>query len=694
MTKETGGEKQGAGVERSTKQVRRRRWIPAAVLVVGLVCTAVVTYQTWRRHEESERERFARSVLRTRAVLGERVATCIAMLRATAGLFAASDHVTSREFASFVQRLELETAYPGILKIGFSLHGKDREELETRMATGFGVRATVTPAGERSEYQAVVYLEPADASTARAIGYDINSEPGRRTAMRHAAENGAPAVSAPVGLLQDEPGDGPGFQIYIPLYQGGDLPASVEQRREKLLGYVYGAIRAKDFLGAMFRDGSPPTEFVVYSGLMMNEESKLYETPGYSATIAKADEEMVTSTTLNVPGNVWNIRAAPGAAFAEDLSGGYAPVAGAAGTLITMLLFLMVQGQSRSAMRFEQAAMELRESEARKGAIMESSPDAVVTMDHRGTVIEWNTAAERVFGWKREDAIGKLVGDLILPAHERENHQCLLAQYVATGAGAWLGKRVEIMGMRADGTEFPLEVSICRVGADEPMRFTGFLRDITERTRAERHRILMTRELDHRVKNNLATVIAILGESARHGPSVEGLVKNATGRIRALAGLHEMLAAHRWQGADLLELVERTVAPYQGETGERVTIRGESLRISGRAASSLCMAVHELATNASKYGALSSASGRVEVSWRREWREGDGEWMVLTWEEKGGPPVTPPTHRGFGSELIETGVAFETGGCSVITFASTGVVCRIEAPIDDRWSVPDARLPV
>jgi two-component sensor histidine kinase len=226
-----------------------------------------------------------------------------------------------------------------------------------------------------------------------------------------------------------------------------------------------------------------------------------------------------------------------------------------------------------------------------------------------------------------------------------------------------------------------VEGSICRIGVAHAPRLTAFFRDITERARDERRQVLLMRELDHRVKNNLSSVIAILGESARRSESVPDLVRRASGRFRALASLHEMLAAHKWQGAEIRDLVARTLAPYEAEGRRRITVSGESVTVPGRAASALCMALHELATNAAKYGALSTPGGSAEVSWTSLADDSTAR-LVITWKEHGGPPVQSPAQRGFGTELIEDGIAFETGGKSRIEFAPGGLVCTIEIPLD------------
>ena len=126
----------------------------------------------------------------------------------------------------------------------------------------------------------------------------------------------------------------------------------------------------------------------------------------------------------------------------------------------------------------------LRESETRKGAILDSAQDGIISIDHTGVILEFNPAAERIFGYTREQVMGKEMAALIVPPSLREGHRRGLAHYLATGEGPVLGRRLELTALRADGTEFPVELSITRIGSDEPPTFTGFVRDITERKRA------------------------------------------------------------------------------------------------------------------------------------------------------------------------------------------------------------------
>ena len=211
------------------------------------------------------------------------------------------------------------------------------------------------------------------------------------------------------------------------------------------------------------------------------------------------------------------------------------------------------------------------------------------------------------------------------------------------------------------------------------VRVVGATVDITERKKAELHLRLLVNELNHRVKNSLATIQAIAAQTFHAARSLPQAQEAFSARIVALAEAHDLLTRENWEGADLLDLLGRLEALHGG--AGRFTTEGGSVRLSPRMALSLSMALHELATNAVKYGALSSQEGQVRIAWTVV-PGGAHSRLVLTWTETGGPPVSPPTRRGFGSRLIERGLAAELSGEAHIEFQPGGVVCRIEAGLD------------
>lgn len=205
-----------------------------------------------------------------------------------------------------------------------------------------------------------------------------------------------------------------------------------------------------------------------------------------------------------------------------------------------------------------------------------------------------------------------------------------------------------------------------------------------ELRRREVVRRLLVDELNHRVKNTLATVQSLAAQSLRRLTGEDAQAGRATfeARILALARAHDVLTRENWAGADLRDVVAEVIRPY-GEAGShRFTVQGQGLRLLPRTALALSMALHELCTNAVKYGALSTAAGRVEIRWCVEDGHENGPRLALTWREQDGPSVTHPDRRGFGSRLIERGLASELGGAAQIRFEPSGVTCVLTASLD------------
>jgi PAS domain S-box-containing protein len=209
--------------------------------------------------------------------------------------------------------------------------------------------------------------------------------------------------------------------------------------------------------------------------------------------------------------------------------------------------------------------------------------------------------------------------------------------------------------------------------AKKPVAIAGASRDLTQLRQAEDLQRLLVNELNHRVKNTLATVQSVASQTLRGARDLPSARAAIDARITSLARAHDLLTARNWSGADLREVVSRALQPF---APGQLAISGPSLEVSPKHALALSMALHELATNAAKYGALSAPDGAVDVRWTVE----DAE-LRLSWRERGGPPVSPPTHRGFGSRLLEQGLFRELGGQTQMTYAAEGVCCEIAAPL-------------
>ncbi|MBM6595701.1 HWE histidine kinase domain-containing protein [Microvirga pudoricolor] len=215
----------------------------------------------------------------------------------------------------------------------------------------------------------------------------------------------------------------------------------------------------------------------------------------------------------------------------------------------------------------------------------------------------------------------------------------------------------------------------------------GFVRDVAdrmwasaERARAEERQQILINELNHRVKNTLATVQSIVNLTLRKAETLSSGSTAIEMRLLALSQAHNILTRENWDGAELQEIVAESTTAYRSAREDRLHISGPKVRLNPRAALALSMALHELATNAVKYGALSNDTGRIVVQWALERRDAR-DWLRLRWEEQGGPPVQAPSRRGFGSRLIERSLAQDLDGEAHIDFAPDGVICRVDTAV-------------
>jgi two-component sensor histidine kinase len=214
--------------------------------------------------------------------------------------------------------------------------------------------------------------------------------------------------------------------------------------------------------------------------------------------------------------------------------------------------------------------------------------------------------------------------------------------------------------------------------------------EIEERERAQQRQLLLIHELNHRVKNILAMVQAIVTQTLSNTPTRKVARQALDERLQALARAHDVLTRESWHGAELADIIAGAVAPLEANPGLRFRASGPSVRLEPKAAVSLAMVLHELATNAVKYGALSTDAGWVSLDWTATPAPG-GLDLALTWVEHGGPPVKPPRRRGFGARLISRSLAAELGSAELI-YAPAGVQCRMELVVPPPAAGQDPRL--
>ncbi len=323
---------------------------------------------------------------------------------------------------------------------------------------------------------------------------------------------------------------------------------------------------------------------------------------------------------------------------------------------------------------------ERQASEARLRAIVDTAADGIVTINQQGVIEFVNPAVERLFGYRRDELTGQNVS-MLMTTPDREQHDHYLARYLRTGEARIIGIGREVTGRRKDGSEVPLFLSIGEFRLEGQRLFTGILRNISERKRSDERQLLLMAEIDHRAKNLLASIQAMVLLTKPHARSVSDYADTLIGRLHAMARAHDLLAREEWQGARLHDLIRNEFEAYVSTDGAALAISGDDLLLRPRPAQALSLALHELTTNAAKYGALSVPGGRVTIRSSVE-RTAAEPTFQLTWTESGGPVVTPPGQRGFGSVVIERGIAHDLGGSTQLEFDPAGLRCKICFPLD------------
>jgi PAS domain S-box-containing protein len=304
-------------------------------------------------------------------------------------------------------------------------------------------------------------------------------------------------------------------------------------------------------------------------------------------------------------------------------------------------------------------------------SIVETSDDAIISKNLDGIITSWNKGAERIFGYMEEEIIGKSVKVLIPRKYHAEEDTIL--ERIRRGQRI---EHYETIRQRKHGSLINVSLTVSPV-ADPQGKIVGaskIARDITERKRTEAQISLLAREAEHRTKNILATVQATV--HLTQSETIDGFKSAIEGRIQALANVHALFVQSRWEGANLRNLVTQELSPYCQDVEARARIEGPDLLLEPYAAQTIAITLHELATNAAKYGALSVPDGRVHVAWSGV----DKAHLILRWTETRGPLVTSPTRKGFGTRVMERMIREQLKGKMQFEWRADGLVCEIVLP--------------
>jgi PAS domain S-box-containing protein len=326
--------------------------------------------------------------------------------------------------------------------------------------------------------------------------------------------------------------------------------------------------------------------------------------------------------------------------------------------------------------------LQLKESERRSRELLEALPAAIYTTDADGRITFYNEAAVELSG--RKPTLGADEWCVTWKLYNTDgaplpHDQCPMAQALKENRPI---RGAEAVAERPDGTRVPFipYPTPLRDASGKLVGAVNMLVDISQRKQAESRQKTLLAELNHRVKNTLATVQSLAAQTMR-GAGVDRQAREAfERRLFALSSAHDQLTEGAWESAELSAVLRALLAPFASDGEERITLDGPAVQLPPKAVLTLAMVVHELATNAAKYGALSVPSGAVAIAWRIE-ANGTGPRLAIAWREKGGPEVNAPQSRGFGSKLLERGIERELKGKAEVVYDRSGLRAAIDIPL-------------
>ncbi len=314
---------------------------------------------------------------------------------------------------------------------------------------------------------------------------------------------------------------------------------------------------------------------------------------------------------------------------------------------------------------------------AQLAAIVASSIDAIVSVDFTDTILTWNSGAEQLFGYTAQEVLGRKAGFLV-PVGLVPERQTIMQQLMRGEAIEYQTQR-----QRKDGETIDVWIRGAAVRGLDGNLVGGSLiiRDITSQKQREAHVRFLMRELTHRSKNLLAVIQAMARQSLSLLTTPEEFVARFSERLSGLAGSHDLLSSDDWAGASLVQLIRSQLQHYNDLFGSRIQLEGPDLILRPEAAQNIGIALHELSTNAAKFGALSDSQGTVTISWKIVRDDQNADRLQMRWEERSGPAVTPPRHKGFGHMVMNRITGQALGGRAYVQFESTGVCWCLDVPV-------------
>jgi len=476
--------------------------LPLLLAMLVFLVTAVATFAAWtsaqRTAERQLRETFD---YRTRDMvfsIGRRMAVYEQVLRGARGFLRGSVELDQAAWERYYRLLRLDEAFPGMEALGIATivpaGGLAAHEAAMRRQGFPDYR--IHPTDARATYTAITHIEPFGGRNLRAFGYDMFSEPVRRSAMERARDSGQAALSGKVVLVQEGAAGSPGRQqsgvlMYLPVYRAGQLAGTVEQRRAAIVGWVYAPFRMDDLMRGLGGAHSTDLGVEIHDGEPAGDSTLLYRSPN-----APGHQARLSASAQVLPGGrTWTISMRSSAALEASLDSTRPRLVAITGLALGLMLSVVVwllASERRRALQLAQAmTLELRQSHDQVAAeqkriqvILQNAPDAFVAVDAGGRITDWNAGASQLFGWNAAQAIGRDAAEL-LPEPARAAFRAAFAVHARGGGCAMLGAPTELQVLDRAGRRIPAEVTVARLPVGEGFGATAFVRDITQRKEAE-----------------------------------------------------------------------------------------------------------------------------------------------------------------------------------------------------------------
>lgn len=410
--------------------------LPYLVLAISIILSLGVTLLIYKNALSRDNIRFNNSVTRVQSAIENRLNLYIALLKGGRGFVESTEKLNRENFANYVKSLELEKNYAGVVGIGFTKNVApgERDALINQMKSESYADFKIFPEGERENYRTIIYLEPLDERNRKAIGFDMSSEENRRQALNSARDLGTETMTAKIVLLQEtEQNRQAGFLLYLPIYKGGKIPPTVQERRENLVGYIYSPFRAADFLNIIGKEIlSSQVAIRIYDGDVkpenllaqsLNAESQIFDN--------RKDETFYTKSNLDVAGRRWVIEYVPLPVSAEESNLRLIPLVFVVGVIFSFLLFGITYAESASRAKIQNIAAELFDLEQQKQTLLEkeqrarlAAEQANLTKDEFISVVshELRTPLNAIAGWAKilkTDNLSENTKDLALQKIEK-----------------------------------------------------------------------------------------------------------------------------------------------------------------------------------------------------------------------------------------------------------------------------------